>query len=132
MHFWRMVKAHATLAPLLELGKDVLGQKDNPRGTADEFVFLRFGSRSYQQKHGCAIRRSNCQRPVRRGQRHVRGQTESQLVQVKLPAAIRIANENGKGSETKVGILTVRVKATPACRYGRRKSRERRRMSRGH
>src|ERR1043166_6327501 len=44
---WPMMKADATLAPFLELGKDVFGQEDNSRGTADEFVFFRFGSRSY-------------------------------------------------------------------------------------
>jgi hypothetical protein len=40
MRLRRTVKTDATLAPFLELGKHVFGQKDNPGGRADEFVFV--------------------------------------------------------------------------------------------
>jgi hypothetical protein len=122
MHFWRMVKADSTLAPFFELGKDVFGQEYNPGRTADELVFLRPGSRSYQQKHSSTIRRSNRERIILRGQWRVIGGAESQLVQVELPAAIRIANENGKGPEAEVGVLTDLVETGAVSRKGRRMS----------
>jgi hypothetical protein len=119
-HFWWMVKADSTLAPFFELGTDVFGQEDNPGRTADELEFLRFGSRSYQQKHSGTIRRSNCERMILRCQWRAVGGAESQLIQVELPAAIRITNENGKGSQAKVGILTVLVETAAVSRKGRR------------
>lgn len=103
----RMMKADPALAPFLELGEDVFRQEDDPSGTANELVFVRVRHRSHQQKHGSAIGRSDSQRAVGRLQRGVRGQSESQLIQVESPAAILIANENGNASEADVVVLAM-------------------------
>ena len=54
--------------------------------------------------------------------RDIKGQAESQLIQVKAPASLFVANENGNGSEAEVGIVAIRVKTAPVRKQGRRVS----------
>jgi hypothetical protein len=43
---WRMIKANPALAPLAELGSDVLGHKNNVPAPTNELIFLGVGLRS--------------------------------------------------------------------------------------
>src|SRR5215467_5000395 len=116
----RMVEWDAALAPFFIFGNDVFGQENDSRGPADELVFFGTGWRCHQQEHSCAIRGSDRQRAVRRKERHFVGESETQPIQVELPAALRVAYENGIGSQTKVGILTVRGETAAVNGKGRR------------
>ena len=75
-----MVKVHPALAPLVNLGKDVLGQESNLSGPADELVFFRIGLRSLQAKQRSAVRRANGKPAPASGKLVIEGQAESKLV----------------------------------------------------
>src|SRR5258708_288996 len=113
LHLRRMVKTHALLAPFLELGEDVFGQEDDLSRAADKLVFIGAGFRSNEREHGGAIGGSDGERIFDGPERNIKGQAESQLIQVESPAALLVANENGNGSEAEVGVVAIRLKTAP-------------------
>ena len=113
-----MVKAHAVSAPFFELGEDVFGQEDDLSRAADKLVFIGAGFRSNEREHSGAIRGSDGERIFGGRERDVKSQAESQLIQVELPASLFVANENGNGSETEVGVVAIRVKTAPVRKQG--------------
>src|SRR6267154_6777996 len=117
-----MVKTHAAAAPFLELGEDVFGQEDDLSRAADKLVFIGAGFRSNEREHSGAIGRSDGERIFDGRERDVKGQAESQLIQVESPASLFVANENGNGSEAEVGVVAIRVKTAPVRKHGRRVS----------
>src|SRR5260370_30732876 len=119
----RMVKTHAALAPFLELGEDVFGQEDDLSRAADKLVFSGVGIRSNEREHSGAIGGSDGERIFGgREEGHIKGQAESQLIQVESPASLFVANENGNGSEAEVGVVAIRAKTAPVRKQGRRVS----------
>jgi hypothetical protein len=44
------------------------------------------------------------------------------LIQVESPASLFVANENGNGSEAKIGVVAIRAKTAPVRKQGRRVS----------
>src|SRR5258708_37429350 len=113
LHLRRMVKTDAVAAPFLELGKDVFGQEDDLSRAADKLVFIGAGFRSNEREHSGAIGGSDGERIFDGPERNIKGQAESQLIQVESPAALLVANENGNGSEAEVGVVAIRLKTAP-------------------
>src|SRR5882757_10341545 len=122
LHLRRMVKTHAAAVPFLELGEDVFGQEDDLSRAADKLVFIGAGFRSNEREHSGAIGGSDGERIFERRERDVKGQAESQLIQVESPASPFVANENGNGSEAEVGVVAIRAKTAPVRKQGRRVS----------
>src|SRR5882762_1585628 len=122
LHLWRMVKTHAVLAPFLELGEDVFGQEDDLSRAADKLVFSGADFRNNEREHSGAIGGSDGERIFDGRERDIKGQAESQLIQVESPAALFVANENGYGSEAEVGVVAIRAKTAPVRKHGRRVS----------
>src|SRR5713101_3549115 len=122
LHLRRMVKTHAAPAPFLELGEDVFGQEDDLSRAADKLVFIGVGFRSNEREHSGAIRGSDGERIFDGRERDIKGQPESQLIQVESPAALFVADENGNGSEAKVRVVAIRAKTAPVRKQGRRVS----------
>ncbi len=119
----RMVKTHAAPAPFLKLGEDVFGQEDDLSRAADKLVFIGAGFRSNEREHSGAIGGSDGERIFGgREEGDIKGQAESQLIQVESPASLFVANENGNGSEAKVGVVAIRAKTAPVRKQGRRVS----------
>ncbi len=117
-----MVKTHAVAAPFFELGDYVFGQEDDLSRTADKLVFIGAGLRSNEREYSGAIGRSDGEGIFDGGERDIKGQAESQLIQIELPAAFFVANENGNGSQSEVGVVAIRVKTAPVGKEGRRVS----------
>ena len=117
-----MVKTHAVAAPFFELGEDVFGQEDDLSSAADKLVFIGAGFRSNEREHSGAIGGSDGERIFDTRERDIKGQAESQLIQVESPASLFVANENGNGSEAKVGVVAIRAKTAPVRKQGRRVS----------
>jgi hypothetical protein len=117
-----MVKTHAAAAPFFELGEDVFGQEDDLSRTADKLVFIGAGFGSNEREHSGAIWGSDGERIFDGRERDIKGQAESQLIQVESPASLFVANENGNGSEPEVGVVAIRVKTAPVRKQGRRVS----------
>jgi hypothetical protein len=91
-----MLKMNAALAPFVEFGCDVLGNKDNFRGTTNEFVLsgVRFGCD--KRENCCAVRGSNGD-PAATGLKPcIKGKLEAQLVQVEAQAPFLIPNDDAK------------------------------------
>src|SRR6266404_2248891 len=122
LHLRGMVKTHAAAAPFLELGEDVFGQEDDLSRAADKLVFIGAGCRSNEREHSGAIGWSDGERISGGRERDIKGQAESQLIQVESPASLLVAHENGNGSEAEVGVVAIRVKTAPVRKQGRRVS----------
>src|SRR5882724_3194757 len=122
LHLRRMMKTHAAPVPFLELGEHVFGQEDDLSRAADKLVFIGVGFRSNEREHSGAIGGSDGERIFDGRERDIKGQAESQLIQVESPASLFVANENGNGSEAEVGVVAIRAKTAPVRKQGRRVS----------
>jgi len=118
LHLRRMVKTNTAGAPFLELGEDVFGQEDDLSRAADKLAFIGAGFRSNEREHSSAIGGSDGERIFDGWERDIKGQAESQLIQVESPAALFVANENGNGSEAEVGVVAIRAKTAPVRKQG--------------
>src|SRR6266478_4139573 len=95
------VKTDPPLGPLLEIGHNIFGNKNNVPGAANKLAFLGVGLRIDEDKHRRAIRRSDCY-PAPDRYMGISDQVESELVHVESEASIHIGNEDGKGVNTEV------------------------------
>jgi hypothetical protein len=89
---------------------------------ADKLVFIGAGFRSNEREHSGAVWGSDGERIFHGRERDVKGQAESQLIQVESPASLLVANENGNGAEAEVRVVAIRVKTAPVRKQGRRVS----------
>ena len=86
----------------MKFGGDVFGNKNNLRGTADEFVFLGLGLGNDKGKDGTAIGRGDGYPAVSGLKAGIESQVESQLIKVETQAAILIANVDVHAVKTEV------------------------------
>jgi hypothetical protein len=78
----RVLKPNAALAPFAVLGEDILGDENNPGGPSDELVLAGFGLRRDKRKQCAAIGRGDGYPPVTGLKPRIKGQIESELIQV--------------------------------------------------
>ena len=102
-----MTKANPAFSPLAVGGDHVFRHKSHRSRLANELVLVRVGLRRDQGKHSRPIGRSNAHPSLSGLQADVIGQIESQLIYVKLQAAVLIANEDIDGINAEVGILAI-------------------------
>ena len=75
-----MMKTNPSLTPVLELGVDILSNKNNLPGSTDELVFLRVGLGSDKRQDRGAIRRGNRDPATSAFKTVISDQAESKLV----------------------------------------------------
>src|SRR5260370_32417575 len=102
----RMMKANPALAPLIVLGSDVLGHKNDVAAPANELVFFGVGLRSNESKDRSAIRGSNRYPAITGFHAGINDQTEPKLVQVESQASILIANQDRNVVQTEMELLS--------------------------
>jgi hypothetical protein len=78
----RVLKPNAALAPFAVLGENILGDENNPGGPSDELVLAGFGLRRDKRKQCAAIGRGDGYPPVTGLKPCIKGQIESELIQV--------------------------------------------------
>jgi hypothetical protein len=88
----------------VELGKDIFGDKCNPRIPANELVLWRVWPRRNQRQDGGAVGRRHGHPALTVLKPDVRYQIESNLIPVKAQAFILVANENGDRVKAQVGV----------------------------
>ena len=98
-----MTKANSALSPLAVGRHDIFGHKRDRRGLADQLVLVRVGFRRDQGEHGGAVRRRNADPALSGLKTHIKGQVESELIQVESQASVLIADENVNRVHAEVG-----------------------------
>ena len=104
----RCLEAHAALRPFLEFSGDVFGDKDDLRGSTDEFVLLGVGLGNDERQDGGAIRRGHADPALAGLHARVKGDVEAELVDEKAEAAVLVADEYVDAMEAQVGGLAER------------------------
>jgi hypothetical protein len=112
-----MMKTNSALTPVVKLGSDVFGNKNNLSGPANEPVFFTVWLGSDKRKERGAVRGCNCYPAASAFKVVINDYAESKLVPVESQASILIANEDGSTENTEVGVLSVQAHCE-AVRHG--------------
>src|SRR5262249_39985107 len=102
----RLVKTNSSLAPFLEFGSDIFGDKDNLRRATNQLVFLRCGLGSDEREDGSAVRRRDREPAIAGLKADVKGDLESKLVAIETQAPLLIAHEDVDAMDAKVLVAT--------------------------
>ena len=119
-----MPKADSAPAPLAISCHDIFGDKSNLRRLTDQFVLVRLGIRRNQGDDRGAVGRRDSNPTLSRLQAHIKGQTESKLIEIEPQTSILIANENVDRVDAEVGVVAIprREHVTMAGYYKTRKT----------